>query len=144
LELNVRPVPIPDPISAPYWENAKQGKLTVQGFEGLDVLQHPPGPTPEIIGGGPEGAVPVAVEVSGKGTLYSFTVLRQPFHPGFLDAIPLLIGLIELDDAPGVRIMTNVVEAEGVELFIGMPMEVVFEERGDWAIPQFRPVLEPN
>lgn len=144
MQLNVRPVPIPDPISAPYWENAKAGRLTVQGFEGLDVLQHPPGPTPEIVGGGPEGAVPVAVEVSGKGTLYSFTVLRQPFHPGFLDAIPLLIGLTELDDAPGVRIMTNVVEAEPDELFIGMPMEVVFEHRGDWAIPQFRPIRESS
>jgi hypothetical protein len=140
VELNVKPVPIPDPVSAYYWENAKNGRLTVQGFEGLDIRQHPPGPTPEIPGGGPAGAVPVAVEVSGRGTLFSFTVLRQPFHPDFLDAIPLLIGLTELDDAPGVRIMTNIVEADPDELRIGMPMEVVFEPRGDMAIPQFRPV----
>jgi len=143
MELNVKPVPIPDPVSAYYWENARNGKLTVQGFEGLDTRQHPPGPTPEIPGGGPAGAVPIAVEVSGRGTLYSFTVLRQPFHPGFLDAVPLLIGLTELDDAPGVRIMTNIVEADPDELTIGMPMEVVFEPRADMAIPQFRPVRTP-
>jgi hypothetical protein len=39
VDLNVRPVPIPDPISAFYWESAKLGRLSVQGFEGLDVLQ---------------------------------------------------------------------------------------------------------
>ena len=55
MELNVKPVPIPDPVSAFYWENAKNGRLTVQGFEGLDIRQHPPGPTPEIPGGGPRG-----------------------------------------------------------------------------------------
>ena len=144
MESNVRPVPIPDPISAFYWESAKAGRLCVQGFEGTDVRQHPPSPVPEIAGGGPplEDAVPIAVEVSGRGTLYSFTVLRQPFHPGFLDAIPMMIGLTELDDAPGVRILTNIVEAQPDELWIGMPMEVVFESRGDMALPQFRPVAQ--
>jgi hypothetical protein len=142
VELNVRPVPIPDPVSASYWDSAKEGRLTVQGFEGLDVLQHPPSPVPEIIGGGPplERAVPIAVEVSGRGTLFSFTILRQAFHPGFVDAIPMMIGLTELDDAPGVRILTNIVDAAPAELWIGMPMEVVFESRGEMALPQFRPV----
>ena len=144
MELNVRPVPIPDPISEFYWESAKQGRLAVQGFEGLDLLQHPPSPVPEIPGGGPEGAVPIAVEVSGRGTLFSFTVLRQPFHPAFVDAIPMMIGLTELDDAPGVRILTNIVEAQADELWIGMPMEVVFESRGGMALPQFRPARETS
>lgn len=69
MDLNVRPVPIPDPISAFYWESAKRGRLSVQGFEGLDVLEHPPSPVPEILGGGPplDQTVPIAVEVSGRG-----------------------------------------------------------------------------
>jgi hypothetical protein len=114
VDLNVRPVPIPDPISAFYRESAKRGRLSVQGFEGLAVLQHPPSPVPEILGGGPplDQTVPIAVEGSGRGTLFSFTILRQPFHPGFVDAIPMMIGLTELDDAPGVRILTNIVEAQ--------------------------------
>lgn len=141
MELNVRPVPIPDAISAFYWESAKRGRLAIQGFKGTGILQHPPSPVPEIPGGGPphDEAVPVAVEVSGRGTLFSFTALRQPFHPGFVDAIPIMIGLTELDDAPGVRILTNIVEARADELWIGMPMEVVFESRGDAVLPQFRP-----
>ena len=124
MELNVRPVPIPDPVTQFFWDSAKEGKLSIQGFEGLDILQHPPSPVPEVRGGA-EGT-PVAVEVSGRGTLFAFTVLHQPFHPGFVDAVPMIIGLTELDDAPA-------------ELRCGLPMEVVFEQREDSALPQFRP-----
>jgi uncharacterized protein len=140
MQPNVRPVPIPDAVSAFYWDNANAGRLTVQGFEGTDILQHPPGPVPEVPGGAE--ATPIAVQVSGRGTLFAFTVLHQPFHPGFLDTMPLIIGLTELDDAPGVRILTNIVEAEPGELRCGLPMEVVFERRGDFALPQFRPIRE--
>jgi uncharacterized OB-fold protein len=79
------------------------------------------------------------VEVSGRGTLFAFTVLHQPFHPGFVDAVPMIIGLTELDDAPGVRILTNIVEADPAELHCGLPVEVVFEQREEFALPQFRP-----
>jgi uncharacterized OB-fold protein len=140
MERSVRPVPIPDPVSEFYWDSAKHGRLAVQGFAGLDLLQHPPSPVPEVPGGAV--ADPVAVTVSGRGTLFAFTILRQPFHPGFLDAVPLAIGLTELEDAPGVRILTNIVEADFDELRIGMPMEVVFETRGEFALPQFRPVRD--
>src|SRR4051794_29606300 len=65
MELNVRPVPIPDPVSAFYWDHAKEGKLAVQGFEGTDILQHPPSPVPEVPGGPGEGVGdPIAVPVS--------------------------------------------------------------------------------
>jgi uncharacterized protein len=131
MELNVRPVPIPDPVSAFYWDHAKEGKLAVQGFEGTDLLQHPPSPVPEVPGGPGDDV--------GRGTLFAFTVLHQPFHPGFVDAVPMIIGLTELDDAPGVRILTNIVEADPTELRCGLPMEVVFEQREDFALPQFRP-----
>jgi uncharacterized OB-fold protein len=140
MELNVRPVPIPDPVSAFYWDHAKQGKLAVQGFEGSDILQHPPSPVPEVPGGPGDGVgAPIAVEVSGYGTLFAFTILHQPFHPGFVDAVPMIIGLTELDDAPGVKILTNIVEADHGELRCGLPMEVVFEQREEFALPQFRP-----
>jgi uncharacterized OB-fold protein len=140
VELNVRPVPIPDPVTQFYWDSAKEGRLTIQGFEGTDILQHPPSPVPEVPGGA-EGtaATPIAVEVSGHGTLFAFTILHQPFHPGFVDAVPMIIGLTELDDASGVRILTNIVEADPDELRCGLPMEVVFEQRDEFALPQFRP-----
>jgi hypothetical protein len=67
------------------------------------------------------------------------TLMHQPFHPGFVDAMPMIIGLTELEDAQGVKILTNIVEADPGELRCGLPMEVVFEQREDFALPQFRP-----
>lgn len=138
MEHNGLPVPVPDAVSAFYWDAAKEGRLTVQGFEGTDILQHPPSPVPEVPGA--VDAKPVAVTVSGRGTLFAFTILHQPFHPGFSDAVPLVIGLTELDDAPGVRILTNIVEVEPYELRCGLQVEVVFEHRDGFALPQFRPI----
>ncbi|HZQ32636.1 MAG TPA: OB-fold domain-containing protein [Mycobacterium sp.] len=142
MELNVRPEPIPDSVTQFYWDAAKSGVLAIQGFLDIGLLQHPPSPVPEIPGGA-EAGPPTPVEVSGRGTLFAYTILHQPFHPGFVDAVPMIIGLTELDDAPGVRIMTNIVEADPQELRCGLPMEVVFEQRGEYALPQFRPVREP-
>ncbi len=119
MELNVRPVPVPDPVTQFYWDAAKSGVLAIQGFPEIGHLQHPPSPVPEVPGGA-EG-IPTAVEVTGRGTLFAYTILHQPFHPGFVDAVPLIIGLTELDDAPGVRILTNIVEADPRQLRCGLP-----------------------
>ena len=117
----------------------QRGRLTIQGFEGTDILQHPPSPVPEVPGGPPDTVgAPVAVEVNGRGTLG----VHHPapaVHPGFVGAVPVIIGLTELGDASGVRILTNIVEADREELRCGLPMEVVFEQREEFALPQFRP-----
>lgn len=129
--------PVPDPVTAFYWEAAARGELVVQGFEGTDHLQYPPEPVAEGHLGpvGPSRAVPV----SGRGRLYAYTVLHQAFHPAYVGEGPLIIALTELDDAPGVRILTNIFGADPGELRIDMPLEVTFEPRGEWSIPQFRP-----
>lgn len=134
----VKPVPIPDETSQFYWDAAKLGVLAIQSFPDIGVFQHPPSPVPEVIGGG--RGLPQVVEVRGRGRLYSYTILHQPFHPAFVDSVPMIIGLTELDDAPGIRILTNIVEADPKDLRCGLEMEVVFEQRGDYALPQFRPV----
>jgi hypothetical protein len=80
--------------------------------------------------------------VSGRGTLYSWVVARQAFSTAFLDELPFVLGLVELDEQPGLRVLTNIVDVprtgEGLE--IDMPVEVTFEQRGEWYVPMFRPV----
>ena len=83
------------------------------------------------------------MEVNGRGTLFAFTILREPFHPGFVGAVPVIIGLTELGDASGVRILTNIVEADREGLRCGPPMEVVFETRRVYAAVSAAPRLGP-
>jgi uncharacterized OB-fold protein len=73
----------------------------------------------------------------GRGTLYSFALMHQVYDPAFADQVPYNIAVVELDE--GVRMTTNVVGCANAELWIGMPLEVTFEQVSDEvAIPKFR------
>lgn len=114
-----------------FWDAAAAGRLVVQRCSACGLLRHPPGP-----------ACPFChsldwdvSEVSGRGTLYSYTVVHHPPAPGF-DG-PAIAVVVELDE--GVRLISNVTGADPATLVIGEPLEVYFvpQEEG-WAAPQFR------
>jgi uncharacterized OB-fold protein len=130
-----KPAPIPDQASAFFWEGAARGELLVQRCEDCLALQYPPTVVCEKCHSRDIGPA----RVSGRGTLYALTVMHQAFLPVFADQLPFTIALVDLDDAPGARLLTNIVEADPAALAAGDPLEVVFEPRGDYAVPQFRP-----
>ena len=64
------------------------------------------------------------VVASGKGTLYSHTVVHYPQVPSF--DYPLIVGVVELEE--GVRIISNIVNIKPEQIEIGMPLEVCFPD----------------
>jgi uncharacterized OB-fold protein len=52
---------------------------------------------------------------------------------------PYVVALVDLDDHPEVRMLTNILDADPGDLEVGAALEVVFEPRGEWSVPQFRP-----
>jgi uncharacterized OB-fold protein len=76
--------------------------------------------------------------VSGRGTVFSYAVMHQVYHPGFADEVPYAIVVVELEE--GVRVLSNVIGCPVPEIRIGMPVEVVFDEVGtEVTLPKFRP-----
>ena len=74
----------------------------------------------------------------GTGTLYSYTLVHQVFHPGFASEVPYNVAMVDLDE--GVRMVTNIVGLPDEELRVGMPLVVEFERISDeLALPKFRP-----
>jgi uncharacterized OB-fold protein len=65
-------------------------------------------------------------KLSGRGTLYSWTVVRHAFDRTLRDAIPYIVALVTFDDAPGVRLVTNLIDAAPESIRIGMPLQPVF------------------
>ena len=54
---------------------------------------------------------------------------------------PYLIAQVELDEQPGLRLTTNLIDCDPSGARIGMPVSVAFEDRsGGLAVPQFRPL----
>lgn len=134
----VKPTPVPDDVTRFYWEGAHDHELRVARCAN-GHLSHPPAPSCPHCGS--RELEPHAV--SGRGTVYSFTVVRQAFDEAFLGEVPYLIALVELPEQSGLRVLTNLLEVEIDDVEVGMPVELTFETRDGQALPQFRPVGAP-
>jgi len=73
--------------------------------------------------------------VSGRGTVFSFTVNRYQWTP--LLEPPYVLAEVELDEQPGLRLLTSIVDCDDVS--IGMPVHVRFEPAGEAWVPVFAP-----
>ncbi len=130
-----RPLPAPDELTRFYWAAAAEHRLVLQRCRSCSKLQYPP----EICCVHCQAEEFEAAEVSGRGVIYSYSIVDRPLHAGFVDALPYVVVIVELADQPGLRILTNLVDVpEGTSLSCGMPVEVVFEDRGGVTLPQFR------
>jgi uncharacterized OB-fold protein len=127
-----RPLPRPTPETAHFWEGTAVGELRLQRCRGCAATYFPPQP---FCPGCGDDDVEV-VQASGQGTLYSYVVTHRA-APGF--TAPYVIAVVELAEGP--RLLTNLVgvEANPDVLPIDLPVEVVFEPRGEVTLPMFRP-----
>lgn len=79
-------------------------------------------------------------EVEGRGRVFSWTIVRRPFHPDYRSDLPITVALIELDEAGGIRLISRLVEMGQGTPHIGMPVEVAFERAADGVVlPVFKP-----
>ena len=78
-------------------------------------------------------------DASGRGKVYSFSVIRQSYHPFFRNVVPYAVAWIDLEEGP--RLLSNVVGVEDPlqDISIDMPVMVEWEEHEDVCIPLFRP-----
>lgn len=127
-----RLLPTTEELSGFFWTSGADGKLRFLQCSSCAYLIHPPAPVcPKCFG---REAAPA--EVSGRGTLYSFTQNHQPWD-GVGDVY--VIGIVEIDEQPDVRLTTNIVGIDPSEARIGMAVEVVFEDHDPVFLPLFRP-----
>jgi uncharacterized OB-fold protein len=82
------------------------------------------------------------VTVSGRGRLHTYLINHRP-APGFEDAAPYAIAVVELEEGP--RMMANIVGVSNTpeELELDMSLEVRFEPRGEQMVPVFTPAALP-
>lgn len=116
-----------------FWEGTSQHKLLVQSCSACHVIRHPPGPAcPHCHSLDWE-----TKELSGRGRIYSFTVVHHPLPTGFDE--PAIVAVVELDE--GIRMVSNVVDVEAESLKIDQRLQVVFVDQDEgWTAPQFRRV----
>lgn len=134
-ERGVVPVPEPDELTEPYWRAAAGGELRLMVCAACGRFRHPPAMRCREC-----GSTDARWErLSGDGTVYSFIIDHRLLVPGFDEPyVVAQINLVEVGDDT-VRLVANIKGCDASDVYIGMPVEVFFEQRGTMHLPQFRP-----
>jgi uncharacterized OB-fold protein len=127
-----RPIPRRTAISAPFFDAAKQGKLILQRCPRDGFFFYPRTRCPDCLEADWEWA-----EVSGRGTVYAFSVDRVGHDPAQRSRLPLVIAAVDLEEGP--RLTTNIVGCAPEDVRVGLPVEVLFEDLGNESLILFRP-----
>jgi hypothetical protein len=120
-----KPSPEPTVDSQPFWDGVARGELLLQRCRACDeVFSLPASPCcPGCLG------QDIAwFAASGRGTVFSFTVVHHAFHPAFAADVPYVVADIELEEGP--IVVSNVSERP----HIGMHVTVYFAD----GLPKFR------
>ena len=116
-----RPLPtLKEPDTRAFWQATKNKQLTYQQCNAC-------------------GSNDLAVKTSaGKGRVYSYSVVRQAYHPFFRQKVPYAVAWIDLDEGP--RLISNVVGVKDptTDIQCDMAVEVEWEEHEELSVPLFR------
>ena len=121
------PAPTPNLETQAFWDAAAQGKLVIKSCTACKELHHyPRALCPHCFSDKTEWK-----QMSGKGKIYSYTVMRRA-------PVPYAIAYVTLDE--GVTMLTNIVDCDFDSLKIGQPVTVVFKPTdGGPPMPMFKP-----
>jgi uncharacterized protein len=131
-----KPIPAMTHLTQPFWDAAKQGRFVLQRCAKCGTYNF--FPKPWCIECGSRDLS--WTDAKPSGTVYSFTVSRVVAmnYPGWEKELPVVMGLLDLDDGP--RMYAQVIGCAPEDVSIGMRVTACFEPLGnELVIPKFRP-----
>lgn len=133
---------VDDPDHGEFWQHCAAGELRIQSCGSCGRLRHPPRPMcPWCRSSEREWTA-----VSGRGHIWSYTVVHPPLLPVFAEQAPYDVVVVALEEDPTIRLVGNVVtgpegrlgEVDPATLAIGQPVEVVMQRiADDVALPRW-------
>jgi len=120
-----------------FWTGGADGQLLISWCTQCELWVSPPaGDCPDC------GGALVARPVSGRGTVFTYTVNHQPFNPDV--PVPYVIAIVQLDEQPDLRIASNIVDCEPDSVHIGLAVELRVEPQDVDGESVFVPVFAPR
>ena len=128
-----KPLPLMDGPTAEFYGFCKNNELRFQRCKACGTWRHVPRDMCAECGSWDwEWA-----KSSGRGKLYTWTVVTLPMHPAYKDAVPYAVCLIETEERP--RIVSRIVDVAPQDLKDEMPVEVFFEPvTPEVTLPKFK------
>jgi uncharacterized OB-fold protein len=127
----MKTLPVPTPLTEPYWEGCRAGELRIQYCRSCDRHQF----YPRSVCAGCLGNVEW-VMASGKGEVVSYTIVRLAVSEAYAADVPYVVALIRLAEGP--QLMSQV-DCDVDEIATGRSVEVYFDALSDEvSVPKFR------
>lgn len=134
----VRPVPQPTLATEEFWASGADGVLRIRHCGECGAYTHPPVPLCRVC----RSADVAAAAVSGRGVVLGFTVNHQQWLPEFPP--PYVVAIVTLEEDDGARLTTNIVHCAAEDVYVGMPVRVLFERCGPETEEIYLPLFEPD
>ncbi len=129
-----RPMPLPDDATTEFWQACQKHELRMQRCASCKEFRWPPRP----MCGACQSFDSEWIQVSGRGTIYSYVIAHAPMLPAFAPRAPFPIILVALDEDPAMRMIGNLIGDMREGLQIGAKVTVAFEEVGEVTLPQWK------
>ena len=130
-----KPLPVITEDSRPFWEGCRQGKLLLQYCDACQHYQF----YPRLYCMQCSSDSLRWVQASGRGTIYSYTIIHQNKSPEFVHDTPYNVAIIQLEEGP--RLLSNIVDSPLSDLRVDLPVTIVFDPVSDTiSVPRFRPI----
>jgi uncharacterized OB-fold protein len=124
----------PDLSTKPLWAAAAEGRLVGARCPDCGAFRHPPTPYCAAC----EHSGIDWKDLSGRGTIYTFTVVRRLPLPNVEFDLPYVIAVVQPDDAPGARFVGNIVGCRLEEVRFGAPVEICWVKDGERTLPHWQ------
>jgi uncharacterized protein len=121
-------------LEAGFFAAADEGGLAIQCCSQCQLLQHPPLEMCARCHSMDFDWQPM----SGRGTVFTYTIAHHPI--GLLkDYVPYNVVSVSLDEAPDIRIISNLIDVSAEDLRVGLPVRVIWEQTtAEVRLPRFR------
>ena len=116
--------PVPNELDKPFWDACNEERLVLQHCAACDRFQYPPQPACFECGSAQQLAWR---EVSGDGTIYSYGVIYDTPIATLQADQPYNCAVIDLDDAPGINMLSHLPGTPPDEVPIGAKVKLIFE-----------------
>lgn len=117
------PRPRPTALSAPFWAAANEGRLVLQRCTACAAFRW----TPQLLCIRCHSDVYEWIQASGRGRIYSATVVHRAPSPAF--TAPYQVAVVELEEGP--LMLTRIIDYGPGEVEIGQAVEVAFTRLDD-------------
>jgi uncharacterized OB-fold protein len=109
----------------PFWDAAKEGRFLIRKCNACGAVHHYPRTfCPACWSEDVEW-----LEASGRATLYTWSTVFMNDLPPFNERLPYIAAVVVLEEGP--KVMTNMVDCDGADLSVGMPVKVLYREIAD-------------